>query len=451
MTPIESTPSAGGPAEAPASRWIGGRQAAPSFDLRPEMPAELALRAILRVQLETLLVNEPGLRLELDPEFLHGFRVAIRRSRSALTQLGGILPTERAAHLRAELSWLGEATNAKRDSDVYRLKLPGYRAELPEHVRADLEPLAAFLHERDRAAQAQVLAALDSERYRALLAAWRALVAGASEAADAPPDAARPILEVANERIWPSYQGLVRKARKVGPDAPPERLHRVRIAGKKLRYLLEFFRGLYPETEIAPLVSGLRKLQDSLGDFNDYAVQRHALRHLAEDMFETRRGTVALYMAMGRLTEHLELSEARERRRCVKRLQVFDSGAKRKRFRALFAPSASGAEGTEPELQEAEETEPELRESEVSMHESPAPLVAVPDAAPLVAVPDAAPLAAASDAAGERPFDGPGGASGWREVREVLERPADGPGIQIEAHSEGGGDAGLGAPLVEDR
>ena len=55
-----------------------------------------AARAVARAALEQLQANEPGLLLAEDPEFLHQFRVALRRLRSALRVFRPVLGTAEA-------------------------------------------------------------------------------------------------------------------------------------------------------------------------------------------------------------------------------------------------------------------------------------------------------------------------------------------------------------------
>jgi len=59
----------------------------------------------------------------------------------------------------------------------------------------------------------------------------------------------------------------------IGIKPPATLLHRLRIDGKKLRYLLEFFTELYSAATISRFIGELKKLQDILGDFNDTGVQ----------------------------------------------------------------------------------------------------------------------------------------------------------------------------------
>ena len=59
-------------------------------ELDPTMPARMALAAVLLQLLDTLEANVPGTVRDIDTEFLHDLRVAVRRTRSAL-KLGAVL------------------------------------------------------------------------------------------------------------------------------------------------------------------------------------------------------------------------------------------------------------------------------------------------------------------------------------------------------------------------
>ena len=51
-------------------------------------------------------------------------------------------------------------------------------------------------------------------------------------------------------------------------------LHQLRVACKKLRYTLEFFRALYPEEEARSVIHTLKEVQGILGRLHDGAVAR---------------------------------------------------------------------------------------------------------------------------------------------------------------------------------
>ena len=85
------------------------------------MPAATALATILTALLDALEANVPGTIRDIDTEFLHDLRIAVRWTRSALKLCGGALPAGLARDFRAEFRWLGDLTTPTRDLDVYLL------------------------------------------------------------------------------------------------------------------------------------------------------------------------------------------------------------------------------------------------------------------------------------------------------------------------------------------
>ena len=65
-------------------------------------------------------------------------------------------------------------------------------------------------------------------------------------------------------------------------DAAPRKLHRLRLASKRLRYTLELFRPCYP-AGLEERLDALKVLQDCLGEVNDAVASsrllREALKH----------------------------------------------------------------------------------------------------------------------------------------------------------------------------
>ncbi|MEM1181426.1 MAG: CHAD domain-containing protein [Acidobacteriota bacterium] len=286
--------------------------------------------------LDAMLINEPGLRADLDSEFLHDFRVAVRRTRSALSQVKGVFADDVVEHFKNQFRWLGQITGPTRDLDVYLLKMPTYRADLPEASQEHLEPLERFLVERQAAEQRELVRQLDSARYRDLIDTWRLQLARPSTG----PLAEAPVVDVASARVWKLYRRMVKAGRAITDETPAEALHDVRIVGKKLRYLMEFFRSLYAKKEIDTAIRELKRLQDLLGDFNDYEVQEAAMGQfavqLADSMKAHGQDSAPSLLAMGRLQAHLDDGRTRERWRFAERFERFASVENRARFRALF-------------------------------------------------------------------------------------------------------------------
>ena len=287
-----------------------GKPSAPA--LRPDMRADAGLQLILRAQLEALEANEQGVRGDVDTEYLHDFRVAVRRTRTLLRQFRRALPDELVEHLRAEFGWLGRASNAVRDLDVFLLWL---REQTPDPA---LEPMVEALRRRRRAAQELLVADLDSPRYAALVAGWRATldgppVANTPEGSQPPRDAARPLAEVVARRIKRTHRRMASVADGLDSRSPATELHALRIRAKHLRYVLDATEPLHATRPHEKLVGALKKLQTALGECHDVHVQRGMLDPIAEELGHLPDGTATL-LALGRLQARLEERERRARK-----------------------------------------------------------------------------------------------------------------------------------------
>ena len=85
--------------------------------------------------------------------------------------------------------------------------------------------------------------------------------------------------------VW--LAGRHRKSRKAGRQIgkmDAEQRHRLWISLKKLRYGVEFFRGVYAAGSVRPYLERIEALQESLGDLNDAAVSCRLLKALADDL-----------------------------------------------------------------------------------------------------------------------------------------------------------------------
>ena len=310
-----------------------------------QAPASGEIRRILLTLLATLVANEEGLRGDLDTEFLHDFRVSVRRTRTALSQIKDVFSTAVLERFKPEFSWLGKLTGPTRDLDVYLLKMKDYRSRLPRAVSGDLEPLRKFLEAHRQVEREKLLEGLDSARFAALVEDWRQYLEQPSGESPEPAGAHRTTIEVATREIKRAYKRLLKRGRSIDAETPATALHRLRIDGKKLRYLLEFFRSLYDQQEMDDLIGALKRLQDNLGDFNDYGVQQAMLSTFGQQMVDEGFTSARALMAMGRLVDKLELGEAAERRRFARRFAEFDSRENRRRYKKLFDSASRKSRG----------------------------------------------------------------------------------------------------------
>ncbi|MHC4940341.1 MAG: CHAD domain-containing protein [Planctomycetota bacterium] len=309
-----------------------------SVTLEPEMRTDAALKRILRVLLENIRASEDGTKAALDTEFLHEFRVAVRRTRAALSRFKGTLPVRTVDRFKREFKWLGSITGPLRDLDVYVLKFDSYLKKGPGSLKKALEPVRQHLLRRQAEEQEILRRHLESARYRRLVQSW-------SDFLDRPvpqrtnlPNARRPIGEFAKEQIWKLQRRVLRDGRAIDDDTPSAAVHELRLDCKKLRYMMEFCRSLFEPGAMTDQIKALKRLQDNLGDFNDLEVQQGKLGSFAEEMEAIGQAPLETAMAMGQLIEQLKERQAEERRRFGQRFPEFDSPKNDKRARRLFRP-----------------------------------------------------------------------------------------------------------------
>jgi CHAD domain-containing protein len=302
--------------------------------LDPEMTAQQAAAVIFEHLVDTIARNEAGIRDDVDTEFLHDFRVAIRRTRSALSLMKSVFPAELAREFGARFAELGRATNRLRDLDVYLLARGHYRSMVEEDLRPALDTLFGRLAAEREREHAVLVKSLNGGGFHGLLKDWRKKVGAFGAPSLDAPDATAPVKKVAGRLITARHRKVIRAGGRIIDNSPDEALHALRIDCKKLRYLLEFYSSLYPRREIGGLIKQLKILQDNLGEFNDLYVQRVELRSFLQ---KSRRGTsVETGAAIGELVAHLEIRQHAVRQDFGRAFSAFAAKANTKRFRKLF-------------------------------------------------------------------------------------------------------------------
>jgi CHAD domain-containing protein len=199
-----------------------------------------------------------------------------------------------------------------------------------------LAPLRELLLERRRRERRRMVRALRSARTSTLLADWGAFL---EELVEAPiedrPDAARPVKDVAAQRIRAVYGRMVKSGSAIDASSPPAALHELRKTGKELRYLLEFFSSLFAGDVVRPMVRTLKSLQDTLGRFQDCEVQAGVLVSRRDDVAACEDGPAAL-LAMGQLLDRLEREQRAARSEFAARFADFAARPQRRRVRETF-------------------------------------------------------------------------------------------------------------------
>jgi CHAD domain-containing protein len=324
---LRPAPTAGEDADAPRA-WSAGIDRA--------SPGNVLLARRLQEFLAAVSGNVDGTIADIDTEFLHDLRVAVRRTRSTLRLGRPALPAQWRTTWEPAFKWVGDLTTPVRDLDVYELDLPVMRGRLVSSEPGDLAPLAALLRKRRTTERRKLVRGLRSARFQRLLTEWdvalTALEQGNQDGAADVPVAG----DLADHCLTRAYRRVVKLGGAITADSPAEDLHTLRKRCKELRYALEVFAPVIDKELRRSAVADLKSLQDVLGRFQDADVQRAALRELAEDLVAagTSAGTV---LAMGELIGHLDTDQERARESFDRTFAEFVRPAGRRRMQRLGA------------------------------------------------------------------------------------------------------------------
>ncbi len=241
-------------------------------------PADLASRNILNSLVEIIHATEPGIIRRTDAETLHAYRIAVRKTRTLLTECEHVFTKHDLNQARKYFSWLGELTGPVRDLDIHLQMLNDYTEQLTIEQRQLLLPYHQQLRNLHAEKYQQLIHALTSAHYRKSQEKFVAFLQKPVAASTTLKFAKWPIKLLVDRCIHKLYKKAVKHAEKIDLQTPPAYIHKLRKLCKKLRYLLDLFQPLYDANRLKIIIKSLKKIQDALGDFNDSSVQAIYLR-----------------------------------------------------------------------------------------------------------------------------------------------------------------------------
>lgn len=267
-------------------------------ELSFDMPAVLATQKLLSDLFKTIEINEKYIKKDIDTEFLHDFRVAIRRSRSAISQLKDVFTPEITLQLKEKYAYIGKFTNELRDFDVYLLHEEEYKAMVPDNLQQGIDYLFDYFAQQRKCAFKNVTSELRTEKYKNTKREINELLKMKSDEIRSL-NGELPIGVLAQQRIFNSFKRIAKRGTKILKTHEDEKMHELRIDCKKLRYLLEFFISIFPESDVKILIKQLKKLQDVLGRFNDVCMQELYLNEISHELKTTPEKSVDAMLAVG--------------------------------------------------------------------------------------------------------------------------------------------------------
>lgn len=253
--------------------------------LQGSMTCEMAFRTAATHYLHQLTAQHDG-TVAGDVDSLHAMRVAMTRLRTTIALFSPMVEGDEQLRLAAELKWLNAHLGIVRDLDVALERLAKTRRP------ASLKDQS---WKRERAAcQRHLTRALGSPRYRRLIGDITAWIESGDWSRKRTKKAvarrARPADEYCSGKLQEWRNKLLKKSHKL-KEFGARKLHRVRLANKRLSYAIEAAETLVPSSgtsAVKATLNLLRKTHKSLGELNDDARFRALAAALGEDKMDGR-------------------------------------------------------------------------------------------------------------------------------------------------------------------
>ncbi|WP_209596017.1 CHAD domain-containing protein [Ruegeria sp. HKCCSP351] len=311
-------------------------QAKPEIKFGQADPSIEVAAKIIQTYLRVARQNEEGVIADIDTEFLHDYRVSLRKIRSVISLFKGVLSESQTTELKRVFSDLMTRTGPLRDLDVYLLEKDKYFNLIPPNLHVGLSEMFDQLQTERAQEQLRLSRWLHSADYTTTMTDLTALFASPDHL-DLGPNAHRGTYDYACALIWKRYRKVCKLARGITVSTPDKTVHDLRIECKKLRYLMELFDPLFDWNGLRMILKPLKKLQDSLGLFNDYSVQQDALLTFVASRADTQgRVDAQIGLSVGGLIAVLDQRKKTERMRVVASFHQFDGQDVRHMFRSQF-------------------------------------------------------------------------------------------------------------------
>ncbi|MDO9312422.1 MAG: CHAD domain-containing protein [Nitrosomonas sp.] len=251
------------------------------LSLTEDMRTEQAVRAMGIAMLDQAKLYIGGVIADTDTEFLHQFRVNVRKLRSLISLLKQALPASMLDALKPRISAIASKTNKLRDLDVFILAQDSYRAMLPANFESGLNELYHLIEKQRKQEKNKVARYFSSTEYKNDVTACAAELS--QNSVFQTPMASKPVLQVVKKLLLKRYHKILAMKAAINSRSADEKIHEIRIEFKKLRYLIEFFVDLLPKKRTGKIVSEIKKIQTVLGDYNDYCIQIEFLNGYIDD------------------------------------------------------------------------------------------------------------------------------------------------------------------------
>jgi len=257
-----------------------GPQKAVTVDLSADDTVAVAFEKIVVGCIEQMQANERSMLANGAVEAIHQFRVSLRRLRAIVGTYRELIDDNVHAMLSIDLRWAQRAFGPARDFDVFVSET--LEGMLP-HMSDDpaFRQFIDFAETARAKARREAMLALHNPRYSAMqLHIYRNLGSGAWRHQSAARMLDQPIEDFAASQLKVLYKRM-RRLGDVWRELNHPDLHRLRILGKRLRYVALAFYTLFKTKPANRFLDRIGAVQDCLGVLNDGIVGRRLTREVS--------------------------------------------------------------------------------------------------------------------------------------------------------------------------
>ena len=296
--------------------------------INPGTAAAKAARIILCGLHHTISENQFTLLRESNVESLHNFRIAVRKTRTLLSELDGVLPEPGLSYYRTGFAEVMSHTGRLRDLEVLIKSLPHLENDTVPVSNPAWSTLLSDLRGKEQEERHQLLGFFNSDYYTNLMNDWSSYLDSVEPGNNTLPQADMNIRVLATKVIRSRHDKLIKLARKVIRKPSMHRIHALRKSGKRLRYLLDLFESIYPETTRKRILKELKRFQDVLGEIQDIEVQIGLIGEASNNNADPENENYSLIMKS--LLNDLSKKKKKLKLNAVKLIDKFPSFSRKK-------------------------------------------------------------------------------------------------------------------------
>ncbi|MCA9094361.1 MAG: CHAD domain-containing protein, partial [Planctomycetaceae bacterium] len=243
-------------------------------------------------------------------EQVHQLRVASRRLQAVIDLFDDQLPRKLRETLDSSLHDLRRLAGHTRDLDVFAIffeqQVSSPDSDIPPETAQQIRELLTHRRIVELARFHSGLKTLQPQLDQRITLIDEELSKPHRVSASTPP-----VGDYALARLPEQAKKFAKRLKQA--DRDPDTLHRLRIQGKELRYTLELFAPLFPDSFRSDLYPQLEQLQDQLGSLQDCITAESVIRRLKKFSSSYPDEIAELLTSLKRSWKHLRSSN-RERR-----------------------------------------------------------------------------------------------------------------------------------------